>query len=226
MNHSDLLIIGDSFCSDRYGRSTWPKLVSTNLLNLSYESKIVAKGCGYAGASWWSTRKELLKHIKEHTPKVAIFCHTEPHRLPHNNDYALNIGTVDAKTIFRCDGAEFININNRRLLTAAALYYEQLQVHDYNLWAITQWFKELDELTANIEKVLHFYSLIGPYNDYTFNKGVTFGDSLKNYAVPNHLSAGNHFSIANNLKLAKIILNCINNYPGDGIRIADKLITT
>tara|TARA_B110000285_G_scaffold222384_1_gene276491 strand:- start:5467 stop:6147 length:681 start_codon:yes stop_codon:yes gene_type:complete len=224
MNNSELLILGDSFCSDRYKKSTWPKLVSSTLCNLSYDSVIVPRGCGYAGASWWSSRRELLDNLKLNTPKVAIFCHTEPNRLPSKDNYALNISTIEAKNIYKCDGKTFTNIKNKRLLAAASLYYEQLWTHEYSMWSVTQWFKELDELTQGIEKVLHFYSFSGDYTNYTFNNGITFADSLKTYAVSDKLSEGNHFTVVNNLKLAKLILRYVNNYPEKGTRVLDKII--
>jgi hypothetical protein len=227
INHKDLLIIGDSFCSHRTHQDHWPQIVMQSLTGVTYNINRIPKGSGFPGASWWSVRKHLLMQLKKSVPKVAIFCHTEPHRLPHPQDWGVNIRSVELGQI------HLLNKANEPMpeayATAARLYYEQLWMFEYHHWAAEQWFKELDELTKNIEKVLHFYCFDGEYKNYTFKNGVTFDDSLINHQVKKKMISkkveeANHFDADTNRQFAEVVVNYVNNYPGVGVRINERLL--
>ena len=227
MNYKDILILGDSFCGHRTHVDHWPKIVLDSLTD-NTPMNLIPRGYGFPGASWWSVRRRLLKELETAVPKVAVFCHTEPHRLPHPKDWGVNTRSVELAEI------HLLNKPSAAMpagyAEAARLYYEQLWMPDYHHWAVEQWFKELDELTKEIDKVLHFYCFDGEYKDYTFKNGVTFTDSLINHQVKRkmfmskHVPEANHFDAETNRRFAGVVLNYINNYPGNGTRITERLL--
>ncbi len=227
LKYRDILILGDSFCSQRNHRDHWPKIVLDNLLKIENDNSIIPRGQGYPGASWWSVRKRLVKEIRV-PPKVAIFCHTEPHRLPHKDDWGVNFRSVELGQIHTTNN--FDKLMPAEFKQACELYYNQIWMSEYHEWAIIQWFKELDELTQGIEKVFHFFAFQGKYNEYTFKKGVTFADPLINYQVKRKMfsnidpPSANHFDADTNRRFADCVLKYIKDYPGDGVRIESKLL--
>ena len=228
IQYKDLLILGDSFCGHRTHQDHWPQIVMQSLTGLPYNSDVIPKGYGFPGASWWSVRKNLLQQLTVRTPTVAIFCHTEPHRLPHPKDWGVNTRSVELSEI------HVLNKKSEPMPSAyaraAQSYYEQIWMPDYHHWAVEQWFKELDELTKDVEKVLHFYCFDGPYKNYTFKNGVTFADSLINHQVKKKMFAtkqlpeANHFDENTNRRFAEVVVNYVNNYPGKGVRITERLL--
>lgn len=211
---SDLLILGDSFCTNRDRNIDWPVIVQNSLLT-------TLRGTGFPGGSWWSVRKELLQQIRV-LPRIAIFCHTEPSRIPHKDDWGLNIGTAELgmiHTVDSCDQPMLPEFSN-----ACKLYYKHLWFDEYHDWAMTSWLKELDDITKDIEIVLHFFCFNNVHRHHRFCHGVSFSDPLINYAI-NHLSQNirNHFDIATNQRFADVVLEHIHNYPGAGVRIDRKL---
>lgn len=227
ITYRDLLILGDSFCGHRDHRDHWPQIVMNRLLGTEYSTMIVPRGMGFPGASWWSVRTRLLKELKQ-TPKIAIFCHTEPQRIPHKDDWGINFRSVELGQIHRT--GIFDQPMPPEFREACELYYTQLWISEYHDWAMTQWFKELDELTAGIDKVLHFYSFPVSTNKYTFKNGITFSDPLINYQVQRKMFSktdpisANHYSVENNRRFAEVIVNYVNNYPSKGTRITERLL--
>lgn len=213
---NDLLILGDSFCSERFKNTDWPVIVQKSLLtNL--------RGQGFPGASWWSVRNSLTQQIKI-LPKIAIFCHTEPNRIPHNEDWGLNIGTTELGEIHGY-GPDRIHVPMpTEFGVACKLYYKHLWIQEYHNWAMTRWLFELDELTKDIEVVLHFFGFNEIHRYHRFQHGTSFSDPLINYAtfarVPD---ITNHFDVATNQRFADFVLEHICNYPGPGLRIDRKL---
>jgi hypothetical protein len=223
-NWDDVLILGDSFCGNRSNKNHWPQIVTCSLTGSEFDQVAVPRGRGFPGGSWWSVRKEFLKSAP---CKVAVFCHTEPMRLPNDNDWGINTRSVELKQIHKEHSVD--QPMPEDFAVAARLYYEQLISIDYHEWAITQWFKELDELLVNVEKSVHLFCFSGPYNNYTFKNGVTLSQPLIQYQRKNPIFrkaafAPNHFTLDDNVKFAKSILDVINNYPGHGHRIDNKLI--
>lgn len=211
---TDLLILGDSFCVNRDRSIDWPVIVQNSLsTNL--------RGQGFPGASWWSVRNSLIQQIKI-LPRIAIFCHTEPNRLPHINDWGINSGTAELEQIHTIDSynkpmpAEFG--------VACKLYYKHLWYQEYHNWAMTRWLCELDELTKGIEIVLHFFGFNDIHRHHRFQHGVSFSDPLINYSTTiQGPDIRNHFDIATNQRFADVVMEHIRNYPGAGVRIDCKL---
>lgn len=227
ITYRDILILGDSFCSHRDHQDHWPQIVMNKLLGTEYSSMIVPRGQGYPGASWWSVRKRLLKELRQ-PPKIAIFCHTEPQRIPHKDDWGINFRSVELGQIHVPDS--FDQPMPPEFKKACELYYNHLWMEDYHNWAMVRWFEELNSLVRDIDIVLHFYSFPEDKFKYTFKKGVTFEDPLINYQVQKKMfslkepKSANHYSVENNRQFAEVVLKYINNYPGDGVRIKEKLL--
>lgn len=227
MNYKDILILGDSFCEMRTHKDHWPKIVLNSLTD-NHLTNLNPRGCGFPGASWWSVRRQLLTELDAEVPKVAVFCHTEPHRLPHPKDWGVNSRSAELGEI------HILGKTNEPMpesyATAVRMYYQQLWIKEYHHWAIEQWFKELDELTIGIEKVFHFYCFEGEYKNYTFKNGITFTDSLINYQVQRRMFStkeipqANHFDLETNRQFAEVIVNYVNNYPSKGTRITERLL--
>lgn len=211
---TDLLILGDSFCANRDRNIDWPVIVQSSLsTNL--------RGQGFPGASWWSVRASLVQDIKI-LPKIAIFCHTEPNRMPHKDNWGINSGTAELGQIHT------INSHDKPMLpefgTACKLYYKHLWYQEYHNWAMTRWLHELDELTKDIEIVLHFFGFDDIHRHHRFQYGVSFSDPLINYSTTiQGPDIRNHYDIATNQRFADFVLEHIRYYPGAGVRIDKKL---
>jgi hypothetical protein len=226
MKWSDVLIVGDSFCSARSEPWHWPQIFTSKLTNVEFESTV--RGKGFNGASWWSSRKLTLTELKNSTPKVAVFFHTEPLRLPHDQDLGINYRSVELKIVHQTDVADIPMSED--FAQAGRLYYEQLISLEFHEWAVRQWFLELDSLISPIEKVIHAYCFDGKYTDYTFQQGVTLAYPMINYQQKtpmfkkNKDPEANHFTPQINKKFALSLAEIIKNYPGNGVRINNAII--
>lgn len=212
----DILIVGDSFCSDRNSKHDWPKLVTSKLTNDSFSLFRTPRGKGFGGGSWWATRSSLVEELNKQSPKVLIICHTEPYRIPNDEGWGLNFRSVER-------GIADNNNKQRKIpdevLTASSMFYKVLFVKEYADWAVIQWFKELDDLCNkhNIEKVIHLFCFAGPYTNYTFTHGVTVEDVLMDLAEEDSYS--NHFSKEQNKAFSDSIISLVENYAGHGTRL-------
>lgn len=221
----DILIVGDSFCADRNDQKDWPNIVASAITEVPFKTKQV-RGAGFPGASWWSARKKLLEELKNRPVKILIVCHTEPYRIPNDDDLGLNTRSVEHNIVYVPNGVDAPTDN---FVKAAKNYYEYVISEDYHIWAYRQWFKEIDEIAKNhnIEKVVHFFCFHGPYNEHTFTKGVTMEIPLVQYQTAPMWKKNitrNHFPAAHNLDLGIKLANIIENFPGDGVRLNTKLI--
>lgn len=226
-NWDDILIIGDSFCANRDAADTWPQQV---LYQLTGDSQHTVRGQGFPGGAWWAYRKVLVEELKGRPPRVLIVCHTEPFRIPNDNDYSLNFKSVEDRVLHVGNKNRTMPANIAR---AADLYYKELMCDDFYLWAVKQWFLELDWICAeyNIEKVIHLYSFGGHYSDHTFTNGVTISTSLSSYAEEAETifwkfkwKLANHYTRKGNQLFANSIVDLVSNYPGNGVRLDKKLI--
>jgi len=235
-NLKDILIVGDSFASCRTLQTDWPKIVTDHLIK--YTEYIQPMGKGFAGASWWSVKRFLNDYLKTHTPKVLILTHTECQRIPSNENYSLNYGSVfNAESYHKLKKQERDDeIPPYEVLIAGQSYYKYLYNQDFHQWAKIQWFKELDELIKDIPVVIHLHVF---YDEnkflYTFKNGLTFNKPLWGMSddckkltnkmstltdsiqvVPENiwkdLQTRNHLTEENNKKLASIIIDAIENY--------------
>lgn len=216
-NHSDILILGDSFAKDRSHPTDWPMALSTMLTG----SNEVPNGVGIGGTSWWTVRKCLVQALSNTSVKILIVCHTDPLRLPSDKDIGLNSGTVlgqkyDTKNSHWYSKEEF---------DAADKYYTYLISNEFHNWARYQWFNELDNLTTSIPIVIHlhcFYDYeltdrVVTIDGYTFKHGITSSEILfhlqaQESALPNGRDMPgfrNHFSPENNVKIAQALYKAI-----------------
>jgi len=228
MTRNDVLIVGDSFCSSRSEDWHWPQIFTLELTGAIVKDKIVPRGFGFNGASWWSSRNRIVKELNSQIPKVAIFLHTEPLRIPSDKDWGINYRSVELQTIHQTDTDDIPMTDDFAL--AGKLYYEQLISFNFHEWAVNQWFLELDNLSQSIEKVIHIYCFDGIYNKYTFQHGITLGYPLIKYQqqIPmfkkNLEPVANHFNMQTNKKFAYSLLELVKNYPGNGVRIDTAII--
>lgn len=221
MNKNDILIVGDSFCSDRVLETDWPKVLVKKLTGSNHD----ARGAGFPGCSWWSTRRELLTQLKVHIPSIVVVIHTEPTRIPSDEDISLNVVTVENKAIHRVGKPD--DVMKDEFAQAGFLYYKHLYSDSFHEWACHSWFKELDDIIGSyekIEKVIHLYAFARSYNNYTFKKGLTVNDALSPHRDPKPYDKSNHMSPEKNVRLAENIFNLIENYPGDGVRFQENIL--
>jgi hypothetical protein len=220
----DVLIIGDSFTGSRTDKNDWPQLVTCQITNSSYDTNRRPRGKGFNGCSWWSVRTRLYEELERRVPKVLILTHTEPHRIPSEDNYNLNPGSVHQvawheKYFGKVNGIidTEVSIAPSEVLLAGQQYYKHLISYRYHLWAQEKWYEELDELTKDIKYVIHLHCF-DPWTGkktYEFKNGLTFNTPLWNISDDKKEwsdSHRNHFTIKNNIKLSDIILNSINDY--------------
>lgn len=142
-----------------------------------------------------------------------VMCHTDPSRLPSDNDLSLNLYTVENRLLHGKDGDN--HDMPERLAIAGTLYYEQLISYDFHMWTMQQWFYELDHIIEHhrcIEKVIHLFCFDGYFHH--FKKGVSVCDFLINHSIPN--GSSNHMDSRNNSAIGNTLASIIEAYPGDG----------
>lgn len=226
---NDILIVGDSFCGDRNSQNDWPQLLCCNLSGLPYKKGRKPRGRGFPGASWWSARNCLITEVARSVPKIVILCHTEPFRIPNDDNFGINTLSVEKNTIYVPSDA--VRSPSENFRKAALGYYEYLISEDFHLWAYRQWLWDSDKFLSSfskIEKVVHLFCFDSSVNNFPFKKGITFEDSLHSYqTVPEGTPvsiAPNHYSISDNIVFGNRLAEIIKNYPGDGVRLNTKLI--
>lgn len=225
----DILILGDSFVGSRTEQLDWPQLVACQLTNSVYEINRQPRGQGFNGCSWWSVRTRLYEELKYKKPKVLILTHTEPQRIPSEDNYNLNPGSVHTiewtpeslrKKYGDAASNPIVSRAPKEVLVAGQQYYKYLISYRYHLWAQEKWYEELDKLADehDIKYVIHlhcFDAWEGVEKLYEFKNGTTFNkplwslsDDKKKWSVDHR----NHFTVDNNKKLADIVVGAINNY--------------
>lgn len=229
-NWDDILIVGDSFCSHRETKDSWPQIVTCALAGTKFDITKQPRGKGFAGGAWWSYRKVLMQEFAISPPKVLIICHTEPYRIPNDKDYSLNYKTIEHRilTVDNVDHPMPIEVAE-----AAMAYYKELYSCEFHTWAVYKWFSELDELCKlhNVEKVIHLYCFDGEYTSYTFTQGTTVATpAMFTYAEKSERvffrfknKVINHFTVKGNRLFANSIIDLVNNYQGN-VRIHKKLV--
>ena len=211
-NWDDILIVGDSWCSERDNLGHWPNAL---LFELTDIAKGIPRGRGFPGCHWWSIRKRLFDELNLKPAKVVIVVHTEASRIPSdiNKPFTLNSAYKHAKALK--------NFENRTIYQAAADYYKHLYSANFHDWAERQWFIELDEFLAKkqVEKVIHLYGVSKqPEQLRKFNHGVTVKQSIHKYLIVNTETEfyPNHMTYENNQKLTTFLHKLIMEYPGHG----------
>jgi hypothetical protein len=215
----DILILGDSFAFDRSQPNDWP-LVLTELLT---GVKTQPRGAGFKGGSWWSVRCRLLAELEQASPKIAIFCHTDPYRLASDYNYGITLGILDSDDLFVPDEVKHTYYPEK--FDAAKLFYKHLFSKEYMEWAADRWYKECDELMQqhNVDKVIHLWCFAYRYK---FRKGMTSRQNLFHLSSIHDKDSKqfsrNHFHERENLRLANTLLNLLSNYA-DGEIIQELL---
>lgn len=217
-----VVIIGDSFAAHRTGDSDWPRLLTALQTGVNQEPR----GQGFAGASWWSTRKCLLAELEIQVPEVLILCHTESGRIPSDFDFGLNVSSVfDSGSTIKIPRGQEHNYHPN-IKSAAAQYYEYLISNDYVDWAQTAWFRELDSILFQyaVPKVIHLHCFAPKVRDlsrnppldnhvYCFNHGLTNSVPLWDLCCDvDQRTAKNHFAIDQNTRLAHSLNSILDNY--------------
>lgn len=229
----DILIVGDSFAGDRRAIDNWPVALTLKLTGDEYSPQYRPRGQGFPGASWWSTRTNLLKELETRIPKVLIMCHTNEDRLQSDNDYGLNIGCCTDNHIAIPIGDTNYSPD---ILNAARQYFKYLYSPSYHLWAMDRWFNELESILneKKIPVVIHLHSFPKktPGNPgrsdvvpKVFDYGVTSEEILYNLSVDkyNHPTDfteasgefNNHFKTAENLTIANALHAAVVNFKSD-----------
>ena len=215
-DYDDILIVGDSWCSERYNMEHWPNLL---LYKLTGSSKISPRGKGFGGCAWWSTRNKLYEELKNKPAKVIIIIHTDPSRLPSDNNFPMTIDMAFRKYYQK---GRWDTPEREAKVNAAAEYYSHLYCGNFYRWAEEKWFEELDHFLISYKsaKIFHLYATDRkpPEKFHVFNMGVTVTYSLFNYYFKNtpDIKYCNHMTSQNNFDLALWLNEMITNYPGHG----------
>lgn len=232
-NPEDILILGDSFCFNRLHPGNWPYLLARRFIEPSLiDGKFVVRGEGFSGASWWSVRVRLLRELEQNVPKILIFAHTEPNRIPSNYDFPLNTGTVEYHTNeeFSRDHNMYPGLKSHQgyfdnvTANATLQYYKYLHSLEYSKWAQKRWFEELDSILEKhpVPIVIHMHCFHFWFDDngpYIFKNGITSKEVLFDLSEYDNKLMGvhknqcpNHFSEAGNYKIYKSLAGIIENF--------------
>jgi hypothetical protein len=200
----DILIIGDSFCGQRDQTGEWPYDLHALLTGTGQ----VPRGQGFPGASWWSSRRCLLRELHLHVPEILIMCHTNEYRMPNDHDLGISDAQAQNDHIFVPPTAEYVY--NHGILQAARSYYLHLYCREFWAWAADAWYQELESVIRqkNIQKVIHLCS----YRQvYRFTTGMVSQDCLFDLVQPGR-SGPNHYDTQQNIQLAHSLYNTLTNY--------------
>lgn len=224
----DILIIGDSFAAGRNLSTDWPLFLVRKLTN---DNTIgTARGKGFAGASWWSTRTCLLHELSCNKPKVLILTHTHLSRLASDYDFPLTVNPYQSQITeyyhnqFPYDKGKKKHYTED-VVTAAKMYYEHLFPSFFVKWAHKMWFTELDEILTehNIETVIHLHAFDTDWDKdglYKFNNGITSKEILSHLFIYRDLddfkdNLRNHFNETDNIAIATALHKIITEYTPD-----------
>lgn len=221
-NWDDILIVGDSWCSERHSLLHWPNILLSELTGIN---EGIPRGKGFPGCSWWSIRKKLFNELNHKPAKVIIIIHTDPSRIPNDMDSGMTI-SMAVKTV--TIKGRWETQEKSSIAKAAAEYYAHLYSPNFHKWTEQRWFEELDTflLSHKDAKIIHLYGLRNQNdNHHRFNIGVTIESPLHQYLITNteKLKYPNHMTMEHNDKMALSLKNMILNYPGNGFVHKERL---
>jgi len=224
----DILIIGDSFAAGRNLSTDWPLALVRKLTN--DDTIVTARGKGFAGASWWSTRTCVLHELTCKKPKVLILTHTHLSRLASDYDFPLTVNPYQSQITeyfhnqFPYDKSKKKHYTGD-VVTAAKMYYEHLFPSFFVKWAHKMWFTELDEILSKqgIEIVIHLHSFDTDWDEnalYKFKNGITSKEILSHLFIYRDLddekdNLRNHFTEVDNLSIANALFKMVTDYTTD-----------
>ncbi len=220
LEHSDIVVLGDSFAKFREQPNTWVRYFTETLTG----SNKPARGAGFVGCAWWSVRNELMKQLEIKVPKVLVICHTEPMRLPSEQNFPLNYITAENPDKHMLPEHVDLKLVWRQAAAAASEYYKHLYIESFHVWAQRAWFKELDEIIEghNIPYVIHMHCFKQwpPYKEtYTFKNGMTVEEILYDHSSDRRMESDktvgrylNHFTDEENINLGKRLVDAVISY--------------
>ena len=225
---NDILIVGDSFASIRNHQDDWPMSLALQLTHEEYVNTKIPRGFGFPGGAWWSVRNNLLKELSICVPKVLVICHTNEDRLPSDFDYGLNAGVIDSPNNLWKPESDTNYVPE--MFKATEYYFKYLYSPAFHLWAMEQWFNELDCIIEehNIEIVVHLHcfskkdspqgTLPKIFKNGITSKEILFQTIIEKYNHGFNEPIGcfkNHFKIEDNPVFAKSLYNAIINFTTD-----------
>jgi hypothetical protein len=216
-----LVIVGDSFCSERYKPTDWPVFLANKL-------DVPLYGVGYGGRPWWTIRRWLLENnfiLDKQT--LVIVCHTNFSRLPSILDFPINPGLIRADVNSDKSDIKHLDPSGKLHTLVKDFYQSDLYVPEFYKWAKASWINELNVMSDNFYKLIHIncfddYDHVPTHNSCSIqiSKDLSSlvkasqkeliphtGDPSQGHFGPDTRS--NHFSEHNNIKLAEGIAKII-----------------
>ena len=212
----NIIFIGDSFCSamspahfaeggSLAGQGGGDEWTHPTIVANAFTAKL--KNYGFSGKSWWYSYSQFNKDKSRVLTKdtvAIVFFHTDPSRINSTNPNWTN-------------GLKFMNEEYQHLYKEWVAYMYDAQ---FQPWAQKRYFSELKELYSDI-KTIHFNCFSDTVSYCDLLPGMVYWTPLytislsEEHADYNNDTRYNHFSPKNNLVLAQLIVDSINNYkPG------------
>jgi len=151
-----LVIVGDSYCAERYQDTDWPLFLANKL-------KVPLYGSGYGGRPWWTTRRWLIENsslLDKQT--LVIVCHTNYSRLPSILDFPINPGLLRSEINSDKSDIKHLEPTGKLHRLVKDFYESDLYVVDFYKWAKAQWLTELNVMSENFYRLIH----INCFDDY------------------------------------------------------------
>jgi hypothetical protein len=167
-----IYISGDSFCAERTEATDWPLRLANNL-------NMPLRGKGFPGRGWWPVRLALLDYINApgfNQTEYFVFCHTSPSRILH--PYL----SISPNTERIRDFNTNLLLPPGRVKTIKHVYYNYLYDEGVQRWAMSSWFKELNELLKN-KKVFHICCLNDSFEESSVLQGNVFDIPLNTWCM-------------------------------------------
>ena len=196
---SNLVIVGDSFCSTS---RAWPKTLA-NLVDMN----LICYGA--PGQHWWSAKEfiESMSAADIENTEFMILVHTFSQRLPSTNFNLM------MHNIYNLDDTDEEQL-------AVKLYYKYIRNDKFMDWAQQAWFKEVAHRWPHI-KIINLHSFPWSIQSQDLLPGMKITPCLASISL-NELGASddklindsraNHFNKYNNTELAMQLAIKINNY--------------
>jgi hypothetical protein len=213
----NIIFIGDSFCSsmsqEHYeengsrGGQGWAWKTETHPSIVANAFNAELKNYGFAAKSWWYSysqfNEEKIKVLREYTVAIVFF-HTNPIRINSSNP-KWSIGETNMCEPYRYLSKEWVTY---------------MLDEEFQKWAQQRYFSELKELYNDI-KTIHFNCFSDSAAYCNLLPGMVFQTPLYTISLSEETAnfdddkRKNHFNPANNIALAQLIIDSINNYaPG------------
>ena len=225
-----IAFVGDSFCASvsadvykvngvwRQKNAGYPGIVADH-----YGAKIHAHG--YPGKSWWYSRSKFLDKINKQPEFLdniiaMIFCHTESNRINSDNEYAFPWNHYGDRP-----DSSYKNYEDQQIAHAQSQWAKHLLDFEFQEWAHINWFREITREWGHIKQV-HFHCFPWTVSHDYLLSGQRFVTPLVhvslgeldgsadqiNYQMSHADTRKNHLSDDNNLVLAEIIIDALDNY--------------